>query len=266
MKKIIILVSIALVILIGVQLYWIQNAYTYKQNQFREKVNQVLTKTSKFTVEESTCFELFGKTIIKPNQGLYFAKQPLTSKGQFITQEGKGPDSVKMFFMANGDTNVYCFNSIKFMSPLTAEFVLKCRYYFGDTMQSDFQKAEFQNIENLNYKDFRAKLTGPAPITSRLKMRFLDSCLKSLMAAAELGNSYHYGIVRNDNDSVEFNSPKSDAKKVKSSIMSAGLIDDKYFNHPYRLALYFDSGNMLALNTLWGILLTSAIVILLLCY
>jgi len=266
MKKIIILVACTLVILIGVQLYWIQNAYTYRQNQLNQQVNQILSSAGQQTVQKSTCFELFGKAFIKPHEGIYFAKQRWQGNEKFLSPDKNVPDSFKMFFKSDEDTTVYGSNSLKFYHPLSIQFIMKCEYHFDDTSQASFNKPQYQTISDLNYKTFKEKFKLNAPIAERLKIPFLDSTLHSLLVSAKLTSGYHYGIIRNDNDSVEYASAKSNSEKLKASPMRASLIDDKYFSHPYRLALYFDSRSALALNTLWGVLLASIVVVLLLCY
>jgi len=266
MKKIIILVACTLVILIGIQLYWIQNAYTYRQSQLNQQVNKILFEAGQLTVKKSTCFELFGKAFVKPHEGIFFAKQQWQGNWQFVKPNDKAPDSLKLFFKDDEDTTVFGSNSIKFMHPLSIQFVMKCEYHFDDTTQAAFQKPEYQTFDDLNYKSLKDNFKRNAPIVERLKIPFLDSTLHKLLSTAKFSSAYHYGIIRDDNDSIEYASVSADNKKLKASRMHASLIDDKYFSHPYKLVLYFDSNSALALNTLWGILLTSIIVVLLLCY
>src|SRR5579864_5747581 len=105
MRKIIILVAFALVILIGVQLYWVQNAYSYRQSQLNQQVSQILYTAGQKTVQKSTCFELFGKAFVKPHEGIYFAKQRWQGNETSFNQES-APDSFKLFFKDDEDTTV----------------------------------------------------------------------------------------------------------------------------------------------------------------
>jgi len=256
------LVALALLLLIGVQLYWVQTAYTSRQNQLVQQVNAVLAKAGQQTVDQSKCFELFGKVFIRPHEGIFFGKQAWQGKEQFVPVSIKAPDSVQMFFLNPDDTNVYGFNSVKFGRPLLATFTMKMEYQFDDTTEVAWSMPGYQPMSEQHYRDFKEKLIGSSPITKRLKLPFLDSTLGVLMAATVPGAPYHYGIIRVDNSAVEYFSKGTDPKKLLNSQMSAALNGDKYFSHPYRLALYLDNGNALALNMIWGILLVSALVIL----
>jgi two-component system, OmpR family, phosphate regulon sensor histidine kinase PhoR len=266
MKWIMILVAAALLVLITVQLYWIQNAYIFRKNQHNEKVKQVLSAAAKQTVDNATCFELFGKVFIKPHEGIYFARQPWSGSQVFTDPATKAPDSVKMFFLNREQSSIIGQNSLKFTHPVSAEFTMRMEYHFDDTSNAAFMKPENRNPDALNYSDYREVINGNAPIGKRLDLKFLDSVLKYQVMAAGLGMDYHFGIVRSDNGALEYASPNADYAKLTQSEMSAGLIADNYFSHPYKLVIYFDSGITGALAALWGVLLASAFVILLLCY
>jgi two-component system, OmpR family, phosphate regulon sensor histidine kinase PhoR len=266
-KWIIILVSVALTTLIIFQLYWISNAYAYQKKQLASEVKQVLAKAGKSTVAKSTCFELFGKFSVKPNEGIYFAKQDWKENSQFISPGEKAPDSVKMFFLDKEDTSIYSYNSIKFTRPVSAEFTMRYVYLHNDNPANlNSAKADFQNPAELHYNDFLEKLSGGATIDKRLSMSYLDSVLNKLIKAAGLSPDYHYGLIRSDNNNIEYFSKNSDLKKLGSSDLNVEIINDPYFSHPYKLALYFDSGYSQVFNNLWLMLGSSLVIISLLCY
>jgi two-component system phosphate regulon sensor histidine kinase PhoR len=262
------MVSVALTALIGIQLFWVKHAYALREEQMNRQVTGVLTQTAKQVEQKTTCFELFGKLYIKPHQGFYVAKQEWQKNGAFVSPQDKAPDSMRMFFVDEDNDSLYNFNNIKFNHPLQAEVLMKCEY-IRDTVKGDSYGVREDTMVSLNkatLKDFQDGFQGNMPIDHVIDIHYLDSVLHHNMNAAGIHGGYHYGLAKASNDSLEYVSKGSDRKKLAATPMKATLLDDKYFHKPYTLNIYFDHPEKILLGSLWGMLLISGGIIMLLSY
>lgn len=267
LKYLITMVAIALLGLIGVQLFWVKHAYALREEQMNRQVTTILARTAKQVEQKTTCFELFGKLYVKPHQGFYVAKQEWGNNGDFVPTQEHAPDSMQMFFVDEDNDSLYNFNNIKFNHPLEAEVLMKCEYIRDTASPASFDiKEGIQPLTNATFKDFQDKFCGKTSISQVIDIHFLDSVLKQNLNAGGIHNNYHYGLLKASSDSVEYVSKGGDPVKIKNSLMRATLLDDKYFHSPYNLSIYFDRPEKMMLSSLWGMLLISGGIILLLSY
>lgn len=252
------LLGTAIIALIAVQLYWIKNAYDMRERELDRHTRDILASTASAIEKNVTCFELFAKIRIRPQEGVYLARQPWQEKPGFVGH----PDSVSMYYLYRDDT-LLNFPSLKFSEPATADVLLKFEYHLDDTLP---QPARSASLANLNAQNFRDQMQDSRPIMKRIDTAMLDSMLMAGFTEAGVHEKYHYGIIQAERDSVEFASAGSNKKKLLKSSLYTRLFNDKYFNKPYRLALYFENKNELVLGSLWLMLLVSALIIMLLIY
>jgi two-component system phosphate regulon sensor histidine kinase PhoR len=262
------MVSVALTALIGIQLFWVRHAYALREEQMNRQVTTILSHTAKQVEQKTTCFELFGKIYIKPHQGFYVAKQQWRGQGDFVPVQEHAPDSMRMFFVDEDNDSLYNFNNIKFNHSLEAEVLMKCEYIRDTAVEPSYgiKDNAIQPISKATFKDFQDRFRGRQSIDKIIDVHYLDSVLKHNMVAAGIRTGYHYGLVKASNDSVEYISKGSDPKKVQRSVMKANLLDDKYFHTPYNLSIYFDHPEKMLLSSLWGMLVISGLIILMLSY
>jgi two-component system, OmpR family, phosphate regulon sensor histidine kinase PhoR len=260
--NIIVLLAVALVALIGVQLYWVSTAFKLREADFHQKVMDGLAKTAKAVEEDNLCFETFSKVKINPYQGLYITRQKWDSASQaWLPQK----DTVNTFWFYSRDTSLENYPSMKFENPVTAEILIKYQFESVNGRLWRKQPGEY-SFEGMTGRNFRERFTGNIPIYERIDTSHLDSILHHFLPGIEKGQKLHYGIVNAQTKEVEYSKGVSIRSKLQKSELSVTLFSDKYFNMPYKLAVYYPNQSGMVLGALWGMLLTSVAIIVLLIY
>jgi two-component system phosphate regulon sensor histidine kinase PhoR len=252
------LVSVAIIALIGVQLYWAHNAYLENEKQFNEKVSVALQEATGDMNDNLTCFEMFSRLYINPNEGFYMMKQPWESYSKFVSPEVNAPDTVTIYNPAKGPDLRYNYNSLKFSDPVSVDILFKFRMRFDDTLEFKKERDQYQSLDARNFKDV---ISGNQPIYKTYDTTYMKTSLDKYFKLQGVNGNFHFGVIRNDNDSLAYFSAGSKPSKLLHSEVSYPLTSDKYFSKPYRLAVYFDHSSETVLASLWVVLLSSIAII-----
>jgi len=252
------LVSVAIVALIGVQLYWAHNAYLENEKQFNDKVTVALKEATSDINDNLTCFEMFSRLYINPNEGFYLLKQPWENYSKFVSPDVSPPDTVTIYNPVKGPDLRYNYNSLKFSDPVTVDILFRFRMRFNDTLE--FQK-ERNEYKSLNARNFRDIISGTQSIEKTYDTTYMKTSLDKYFKLQGVNGSFHFGVIRNDNDSVAYASAGTKIPKLSGSKTAYPLTSDKYFSKPYRLAVYFDDKGETVLASLWLVLLSSIAII-----
>src|SRR5258705_12808793 len=84
---VIFLLTIGLIALIALQVYWVRSVMKLKEDQFDANVNRILADVANSVENRLVCFELFSKEHFAHGQGIYIIKQTWDSvdnKEQFV--------------------------------------------------------------------------------------------------------------------------------------------------------------------------------------
>lgn len=260
------LVSLALVALIGVQVFWIKNAVQLKEDEFNRKVHEALDNLV-YDLEKMTAAAKIKKKV-------RFRKQVATQKtlSNLIAGDstrGKDKITVKIMEELSIDSNGVITTSIKE------------RQYEGDSTTSidgypaplkktgsDLQALKMELIENraemfndifdelvsINiYKDYKPNIDS----------LLLDSLLRAEMASKGITTDYVYevnelpeaGMKELENGSVA-------AKDTTLKVFKVNLSPNNVFIKPLYLKLHFPHERNYLMKTLWRILCVSGVIIL----
>jgi two-component system phosphate regulon sensor histidine kinase PhoR len=260
--NIIVLLAVALVALIGVQLYWVQNAFTLREADFKQKVMDGLAKTAKAVENDNLCFETFSKVKINPYQGIYITRQRWDSTTEaWLPQK----DTVNTFWFYSKDTSLERYPSIKFANPVSVEILMRYQFESVNGRLWRRQPNEY-SFEGMTGRNFRERLDGNIPIKERIDTANLDSFIYQFLPRPDPYQKLQYGIIQAQSKEIEYASANADKKKLLKSSFNVDLFSDKYFSMPYELAVYYPNKTSMVLGALWGMLLTSAAIIILLIY
>jgi two-component system phosphate regulon sensor histidine kinase PhoR len=260
--NIIVLLAVALVALIGVQLYWVQNAYTLRESDFTSKVMDGLAKTATAVENDNTCFETFSKVKINPYQGIYVMRQGWDSASEAWKPQH---DTVKTFWLYNKDNTLETYPSLKFSNPVSVEILM--RYQFESVNGKLWRKQPKEySLDGMDGRNFRDRFAGNIPLAERIDTANLDSFIHLYLPTHDADYKFEYGIIQTQDNGVEYASAGADKKKLQKSSLSVNLFSDKYFSKPYKIAVYYPNKAGAVLGALWGMLLTSAAIIVLLIY
>jgi two-component system phosphate regulon sensor histidine kinase PhoR len=255
-KLIIGLVSVALLSLITIQVFWAYSSYRMSEKNITSRSLDAMKKTAEAANEKITCFELFSKIPINPYEGFYMVRQKW-NKDKFITNDSNALDTVPMYFAnAEGDFP-FRWGSIKFQYPIDLEMVLKFHYLFDDTVAA---KTERNIPEGVNLRNYRDKLSDNIPIAERYDTLLIDSVLRLELSNNSIGDKFHFGFIRNNRHKVEYVNAGADIKKLAVSPFHVQLTNNKYFSQPYDLVLYFENYSSMLLAGIRTVLIISFII------
>jgi len=262
-----ILVSLALIALIAVQLFWIKNAVQLKKDEFNRKVHEALDNLV-YHLEKTT-------TAAKIRKKIKFRKQVATQRSMsslFVDSlTGKPQEKivVKMLEELSIDSNGVVTTSIKereFEGDSTqsmAEFPSQ----FKET--SSLEKLKLELIENRTamfndifdelvsiniYKDYKPNIDS----------LLLDSLLRYELEQKGINTDYVYKV--NELPRADFKQFENSSVAIDTTtqLFKVNLSPNNIFVKPLYLTLDFPHEKNYLLKTLWLILSMSALVIIVL--
>jgi two-component system phosphate regulon sensor histidine kinase PhoR len=262
---VILLLAVGIVALISVQLYWVNNAFRLREQEFKHSAVTGLEKAARQIENDITCFEIFSKTYIKPGEGIYMLKHKWKDEN-FLSPDTMNLDTIDLNYLYSGkkDTSLYNFSNLMFNNPATAEVTVRFEYQFEDTLIFQVDQNYSPGFEKLTARNFRDRLTYKNPFM-HTNMHRADSIVKVALSEQGIHEKFRLGIRDVDADSFIY-LQEGAASAFTGSVLSARLLDNKYFSKPYELKLFFSNTTMLLLQSLWFVLLTSVLVILILVY
>jgi len=279
-KAIIILVTLLVVGLISIQLYWINNAIVLREEQFGENVNRALYTS----VEELDRGEIYRMVQKNPLGAAFFnytdrADENIlinhyNTRDTFIEKDGKkirmqivekekndttqGIRSQERFFRQivqngvnekTGETSVNIFfdDSIKLF--FTPEFM-------RDQMRKGQKEKMIDEVINDMF-DF----PGMVPVEERVNLKDLDSILKNRLGENGVKTDYLFAITNHKKDPLLFKDKNSKemADKIIDEGYSIHLSAGNMFNEPLFLHIYFPDKKSYLLGQMWAVMMVSLI-------
>lgn len=223
-------VAALLLALIALQIYWVQNAYQLRKVQYQEKMNRVLDKVAGYT-EELLSFYLYGRSYIKPGEGVMILKTDYAS--QTIT------DTVSLFnaFAYNNADNDTCFYAtpISYYDRLTqVDVALKFTYQQSQTSVNASEKNAA--LRTMNIDNFRTSLEDPADVTKRLKKTKLDSFIHATLQQEGIAGKYQYRFRQQNENSTTY--VVGDTLLTPDSWFTREIFATIPFVKPYEISMY----------------------------
>jgi len=211
-----------------IQLYWIDNAVTLKDEEFKRNIRSVLASTSNVLEEIDYAYKV---QVYRERQALY---------NQHI---GLMVDSATTF-QKNGVT--YNVNEKRLNGQVYQQSVQSVdpSGYIG--FQFSFQGQQFDN--------------GLAPLEERLSKNVIDSVLKSKLLSKGIKAKYEYGVFDYDANVLIVDSV-SHVNKLRHSEFYMELFPEDVMEEPYFLTIYFPHKTGYILTTMWMMLSTSVLLL-----
>jgi two-component system phosphate regulon sensor histidine kinase PhoR len=260
-RFIIILALVALVSLIAVQFFWAYNSFRLAKKSFETNVLEAMRNTVETCNKNLTCFELFSKVRIFPEQGFYMMRHPFKND-RFITDRSAAPDTIPMYFANANDNFPFDWQDLKFSWPVDLEMILRFEYLMVDSPQL-LPRTAVRPMD-LTVDNYRERFAGDKRVEERFKPEMIDSILRENLLNFSISDSFHFGFLRTDSLHLAWASPSADIKALQKSQLRYPLGTDQYFSQPYELAVYFDKPDSVIFAGLKTGLITSAFVIIIL--
>lgn len=269
-----ILVSLALIALIAIQIYWIKSSVVLKEEEFERSVNDAL-KTTSYKLEKIATANKVAKKIKLRKQGVRVANPNITS----TSKEANGQVQLKIFEELSTDSN----------GVVTSK--LSQKEFLGDSlnMQNHFLPYELlsasqnttKNIENLRAELLETKTEIVNDIFDELisiniykdyKPRvdtvMLDSILREALLEEGITARYHYFISSTAPTQNLLKRNHEVQKECDSTecYFKINLSPNNVFVTPQYLSVSFPNQKNYLLQTMWVMLCVSALVIIILIF
>ena len=259
--------AIALLGLIVTQLYWINNAFTLKQQHFSMRVTEALNNVVYKLEKQSTASKI--------KRRLSLRKQGMRWMRKADSMNGDTTHAIKFFEDLTTDSagitvrktrkNVFSNDSgagagigvdinTNSSDPFTVTHIDSTDDRFNWMMkQSDMVSDIFDELVSINiYKGYNDKV-DTLLVDSILKTELFDKGIKA---------NYDFGIYNNVYSYFSVNTKEESQKEILNSAYKVNLAPDNVFISPKYLAVYFPSEKNYILQTMWLMLTGSGILIL----
>ncbi|MFH1004161.1 MAG: HAMP domain-containing sensor histidine kinase [Bacteroidota bacterium] len=268
------LIAVALLGLIGIQLYWINNAFTIRQQHFSQSVNEALNNVV-YKIEKKSAATKIQKRLNFRKQGLRWLKQSDSLKQgtnphikifEELTTDSAGVVIHKSRKKTiTGDSMSASHPDVNIQFGSNEPFVISQIDSTDDRFSWVFQKSDlvsdiFDELVSINiYKGYNEKVDT----------LLIDSILSSELMNKGIEAKYQYGIFNGPsshrNNLNQYFSRGTDSLKKKEIINSkykVNLSPDNIFIPSKYLSVFFFEETNYILQTMWVILTGSAIFIL----
>lgn len=280
-------VATAIVGLIGIQFYWVDNAISLKEEEFQRNANEALANVvSKLEKDEAM------NQLRTHQQGRYLfidgeAEKKITTDGgegsyeyKVIKQFNKDGQNVDLTITEeeNGKTieqktSHYKEGDTSNVSKLSMD--LKYKANGSDPYLTSLDKIKLnEKVRNrmVKKKAFVGDIVKSLmevnlfePIEKRVKVENLDSLLSSYFRKENIGTAYEFGVY-DKKGRIRLSNFKGDHEKLEMTTIQAKLFPNDVLGDPYFLKVYFPKKTSFLLKTNWMMLSTSALIVLAIIY
>ena len=238
--------SAALIGLIAIQLVWIDNAVTLKEEEFKRNIRGAL-----FSVAgKLEKIEAIERMKVQKQQQQFFNQQINTNTTNFDSTAIVKKDGVtyKVSEKTSKDGRVYQ-KSIQSVSN-NGQVGFELSIQGGN--QPNMLNGMFNNVfENNRFRD----------ITERINLSTLDSLIELELKTRGIKATFQRGIFDYNGNEVIVDSVDN-INKVRQSGFYAQLFPNDVINPPHFLSIYFPHQKGYLLKTMWMMLLTSVLLLL----
>lgn len=255
-RLIVLLVTVSLLALIGVQYFWAYHTYQLSEKAVIVKATEAMHATVAEMNSNLDCFELFSKVHINANEGFYMIRQKCDSV-KYLQNEN-AIDTVSMYFADAKKGLPFDYHDLKFGNAANLEMVLKFKFLLDDSSSVD---NSFNKHNEITVKNFREKLSDKTPLPVLYDPLDVDSLINYHLNNATLNDPYHFAYVSRENNNILYADAGCDTNKILESTMRVQLTTDKYFSQPYDLVLYFTNYQALLFSGIRAVLGASFLVI-----
>ncbi|MCD4679898.1 MAG: HAMP domain-containing histidine kinase [Bacteroidales bacterium] len=237
---IIILTTIALIGLVGIQLYWIKNAIVLKESTFKRSVNEAVSNTI-YKLAEIEKANIYKRQMNYYKQGSIIFEELNPSSKQIISDSLSGN--------AQGQNGI---TSSRHTDTLTQKQIDALNKGFAGIMQHSLQSNLFDGLFDLGL--YR-------PVEKRINEIILDSLLSFEFLKKGINTKYEYGVFCPVRNLLVFQKTGNFLKElIEKSFVFYLFPDDTHLNPNY-LILYFPNERSFLLTQMWGMLLISVVLI-----
>ena len=277
-KIITIIASLALMGLIAIQVYWINNAIVLGKQRFEQDVNEALDKVVSMMEKQRAANKISKKFNFRKQGIRWFAPQDTSAKAAKTSET----HHINDLALQNDKINVKIYE--EYSSDSNGVVVKKSRHkaYLSDTTSSeldinvsnemgmpsylqqfnsgDLQRKWFsENKEMVNdIFDELVSINIYNDYSNKIDTLILDSVIRLEFLQQGISAKYIYGILPSKTPAAEDSSRLTEKElTLYSSNYKINLSPDNVFIKPQYLSVYFPSENSYLLGSMWFMLFIS---------
>jgi two-component system, OmpR family, phosphate regulon sensor histidine kinase PhoR len=268
-KIIIATMTVAVIGLISVQLYWLGNLIKVEDERFGRSVNNALTRTV-LALEKEEAAKMIVKKVIstKPKQ-LDFFNQKIHNHSDVLIVN---PDSNTRFIRVISEDKDFRYevnnNSAKTKSLFFSDSLGGRRIIKNDTKVQVWRSAvdtvvahRNKLVENVVTEMF---MTIPSKnIEERVSKTQLNRLLKKELTNIGIESNFYFGVRKPERNNLVLLKNDTDTSRLKLSNYRTLLFPGEFFNGKNELIVYFPEKNKYIFSSIVGMLSLSIIFILL---
>jgi signal transduction histidine kinase len=253
-------ISILMITLTGIQVYWLKKNAAMQQKETNARINKAIENAGNELEHKINCIEGYSKSFIDTTDRFYMIKQHTEKGNQPVSQ-----DTLQVVFdpftLGLKKDTLIADNSGKYSYPFSLEMKLNFHFPFSKMESNLLHQNNFLNIKTA--RTFQEAMASKLSITSLLNMRFADSIIFENLKKQQINSAaFGFGFLGGKNNRILFSSRVNDSMALKKSAYFTDLFADNKFMSPYRLAIVLPfSDDMFMFN---GVLLLAVGIILLL--
>ncbi|MCB9336190.1 MAG: HAMP domain-containing histidine kinase [Flavobacteriales bacterium] len=265
-------ITSALLGLVAIQLYWIENAVTLKEEEFSRDVKSALYSVSnklekieslnrvKFHQQSQQLFNQRAELLYNMQQNQYdsttiFEKDGITytiKEQEQQTHGGKLYQKTIQTVSENGNEQLQV--SVGFETGIATESLQKVK----DSTLNFKQQEKLMLLDDMLKSIYQTNKYRT--ILERVNKQMLDSLLKSELINRGIKASFQYGVFDYDGNGLLVDS-LSNINKIRQSDYYAQLFPGDILEEPHFLSIYFPHQKGYLLKTMWLMLLTSVLLL-----
>ena len=285
-RRITIIASLALIGLIAIQVYWVNNAISLGEERFEQSVNEALTNV----VSRMEKLQAAAKITKK----FKFRKQGI----RWFTNDGVSKGNTKFVHDTVGDRHPFSLEKNKVNVKIVEDYAAdsngvivkrtRQKNYSSDSTSSNFDNRT-KNDGPTFFQQFGATETNQNWISHKNAMvndifdelvsinvyndynhktdtLLLDSILRVELLDKGISAHYIFGVTEEKNLPIDSSKLSPREREIGSSPYKVNLSPDNIFIKPQYLSVLFPSQNRYLLSSMWGLLLVSLLFMLTLIY
>lgn len=281
---IIFLMTVALIGLVGIQVYWINNAISLREQRFKQSVKEALGDVA-YTYEKQRAAKSITRqmdmkvkkqkmmlkldSINRASQAYHDSIRELASSIGNIFVSSPSPDfDVKVQVEYTEERNGYLIKQTKEerLQPIAPKPVKKKVLFLDEKQSHMLEAANHAWIEKQNemFNEIFEEMVSVDAFgePEALDPAMLDSLISEQLSNKGIETPYVFGVLDPFENALYYEGEAEGMIDLIDSEHKVNLFPGNVFADPNYLTVFFPDSQKYLLRTMWGMLLTSAIFIL----
>ena len=275
-RTITIVASLALLGLVGIQIYWVNNAISLGEQRFEQSVNEALNNVVLRMEKHSAAAKITQKFNFR-KQGIITA----SLSGQQNKNRNLVCDSLTDMtncIIKNNNVNVKIIEEYSTDSNGVVVKKMRRKEYSSDTASGNFHNRvkadgpsffqQFASESNQNWISHKNEMVNDIfdelvsvsvynGVSQKMDTVLLDSVLKFELLQKGVSADYIFAVTASKNIPIDSVALSERGKKIYESPYKVNLSPDNIFIKPKFLSVYFPHQHRYLVSSMWGLLLVS---------